>query len=35
MQGRVFAFIFSVAMLVSPIGLMMARPVTEAFGVQL
>jgi DHA3 family macrolide efflux protein-like MFS transporter len=35
MQGRVFAFIFSAAMLVSPIVLMIAGPVADAFGIQL
>ena len=35
MQGRVFAFIFSAAMLVSPLGLMIAGPIADAFGIQL
>jgi DHA3 family macrolide efflux protein-like MFS transporter len=35
MQGRVFAFIFSAAMLVSPLALMVAGPVADAFGIQL
>jgi DHA3 family macrolide efflux protein-like MFS transporter len=35
MQGRVFAFIFSAAMLVSPIALMVAGPFADAFGLQL
>jgi MFS transporter, DHA3 family, macrolide efflux protein len=35
MQGRVFAFIFSAAMLVSPIALMIAGPFADAFGIQL
>lgn len=35
MQGRVFAFIFSAAMLVSPIALMVAGPFADAFGIQL
>ncbi len=35
MQGRVFAFILSAAMLVSPIGLMIAGPIADTFGVQL
>ena len=35
MQGRVFAFIFSAAMLVSPLALMIAGPVADAFGIQL
>lgn len=34
MQGRVFAFIFSAAMLVSPIALMIAGPFADAFGIQ-
>ena len=34
MQGRVFAFIFSAAMLVSPISLMIAGPFADAFGIQ-
>lgn len=35
MQGRVFAFILSAAMLVSPIALMIAGPFADAFGIQL
>jgi len=35
MQGRVFAFIGSAAMLVSPIALMIAGPFADAFGIQL
>ncbi len=35
MQGRVFAFIFSAAMLVSPIALMIAGPFADSFGIQL
>ena len=35
MQGRVFAFIFSAAMLVSPVSLMIAGPFADAFGIQL
>ena len=35
MQGRVFAFIGSAAMLVSPISLMIAGPFADAFGIQL
>ena len=34
MQGRVFAFIFSAAMLVSPISLLIAGPFADAFGLQ-
>jgi len=34
MQGRVFAFIRSAAMLVSPIALMVAGPFANAFGIQ-
>ena len=34
MQGRVFAFIFSAAMLVSPISLLIAGPFADAFGIQ-
>ncbi|HSL42444.1 MAG TPA: MFS transporter [Anaerolineales bacterium] len=34
MQGRVFAFIFSAAMLVSPIALMVAGPFADTFGIQ-
>ena len=34
MQGRVFAFILSAAMLVSPIALMIAGPFADAFGIQ-
>jgi DHA3 family macrolide efflux protein-like MFS transporter len=34
MQGRVFAFIFSAAMLVSPVALMIAGPFADAFGIQ-
>jgi MFS transporter, DHA3 family, macrolide efflux protein len=34
-QGRVFAFIFSAAMLVSPLALMIAGPVADRFGIQL
>jgi len=34
MQGRVFAFIFSAAMLVSPISLIIAGPVADKFGIQ-
>lgn len=35
MQGRVFAFIMSAATLVSPLGLMVAGPIADAFGVPL
>jgi DHA3 family macrolide efflux protein-like MFS transporter len=35
MQGRVFAFIMSAAMLVSPLGLVIAGPIADAFGIQL
>ncbi len=35
MQGRVFAFIMSAAMLVSPFALMIAGPFADAFGIQL
>ena len=35
MQGRVFAFIFSAAMLVSPLALMIAGPFADAFGIQI
>jgi len=35
MQGRVFAFIFSAAMLVSPIALIVAGPFADNFGMQL
>ena len=35
MQGRVFAFILSAAMLVSPLALMIAGPFADAFGMQL
>lgn len=35
MQGRVFAFIMSAATLVSPLGLMIAGPMADAFGVPL
>jgi len=35
MQGRVFAFIFSAAMFVSPLGLMIAGPIADTFGIQL
>ncbi len=34
MQGRVFAFIFSAAMLVSPLALVVAGPFADAFGIQ-
>ena len=34
MQGRVFAFIMSAAMLVSPIGLIIAGPFADRFGIQ-
>lgn len=34
MQGRVFAFILSAAMLVSPLALMVAGPFADAFGIQ-
>jgi DHA3 family macrolide efflux protein-like MFS transporter len=34
MQGRVFAFIFSAAMLVSPLALLVAGPFADAFGIQ-
>jgi len=34
MQGRVFAFIMSAAMLVSPIGLIIAGPFADHFGIQ-
>ena len=35
MQGRVFAFIMSAAMLVSPLGLIIAGPIADALGIQL
>ena len=35
MQGRVFAFIYSAAMLVSPLALVIAGPIADAFGIQL
>jgi DHA3 family macrolide efflux protein-like MFS transporter len=35
MQGRVFAFILSAAMLVSPLALIIAGPFADAFGIQL
>jgi DHA3 family macrolide efflux protein-like MFS transporter len=35
MQGRVFAFILSAASLVSPLGLMIAGPIADTFGIQL
>ena len=35
MQGRVFAFILSAAMLVSPLALLIAGPFADAFGIQL
>ncbi|MEO8357130.1 MAG: MFS transporter [Chloroflexota bacterium] len=35
MQGRVFAFIMSAAMLVSPLGLVIAGPISDALGIQL
>lgn len=35
MQGRVFAFIFSAAMLVSPVALVIAGPFADALGIQL
>jgi len=35
MQGRVFAFIMSAAMLVSPLGLIIAGPISDALGMQL
>jgi DHA3 family macrolide efflux protein-like MFS transporter len=35
MQGRVFAFIMSAAMLVSPLGLIIAGPISDALGIQL
>jgi DHA3 family macrolide efflux protein-like MFS transporter len=34
MQGRVFAFIMSAAMLVSPIALIIAGPFADRFGIQ-
>jgi DHA3 family macrolide efflux protein-like MFS transporter len=34
MQGRVFAFILSAAMLVSPLALLIAGPFADAFGIQ-
>jgi len=34
MQGRVFAFIFSAAMLVSPLALMVSGPFADTFGIQ-
>jgi DHA3 family macrolide efflux protein-like MFS transporter len=34
MQGRVFAFILSAAMLVSPLALLVAGPFADAFGIQ-
>jgi MFS transporter, DHA3 family, macrolide efflux protein len=34
MQGRVFAFIMSAAMLISPLALMIAGPFADAFGIQ-
>lgn len=35
MQGRVFAFVLSAASLVSPIGLAIAGPIADQFGIQL
>ncbi len=35
MQGRVFAFIMSAAMLVSPLGLVIAGPIADSLGIQL
>jgi DHA3 family macrolide efflux protein-like MFS transporter len=35
MQGRVFAFIMSAAMLVSPLALIIAGPFADAFGIQI
>ncbi len=35
MQGRVFAFIMSAANLVSPLGLIIAGPISDALGIQL
>ena len=35
MQGRVFSFILSAAMLVSPLALLIAGPFADAFGIQL
>jgi DHA3 family macrolide efflux protein-like MFS transporter len=35
MQGRVFAFIFSAAMFVSPLALIIAGPFADAFGIQI
>jgi DHA3 family macrolide efflux protein-like MFS transporter len=35
MQGRVFSFIFSAAMLVSPIALMISGPFADRFGIQI
>ena len=35
MQGRVFAFIMSAAMLVSPLGLVIAGPISDSLGIQL
>jgi MFS transporter, DHA3 family, macrolide efflux protein len=35
MQGRVFAFILSAAMLVSPLALVIAGPFADAFGIQI
>ncbi len=35
MQGRVFAFIMSAALLVSPLGLLIAGPISDALGIQL
>jgi MFS transporter, DHA3 family, macrolide efflux protein len=35
MQGRVFAFIMSAAMLISPLALMIAGPFADAFGIQI
>jgi len=34
MQGRIFAFILSAAMLVSPVALLIAGPFADAFGIQ-
>lgn len=35
MQGRVFSFIFSAAMLVSPLALMISGPFADRFGIQI
>jgi MFS family permease len=35
MQGRVFSFIFSAAMLVSPLALIISGPFADRFGIQI